>query len=184
MLQLVSRVPCLVYTTSDRIALDQLFKEFCAKSTAMSNNTNPCHYLLFLVGFEAIGLSLFFSIFTLVLTNDNNYMLINATVDYGRNTRTFRVASCDVGTCEQEKIFWKTVVMPASTVTETATVYVPGHDTPTQPASVEMEDAQTTTLVPQVLSTEVVDKPEKKKFSIRGMKSGHVVDVNKPEMQM
>ncbi|KEQ66301.1 uncharacterized protein M437DRAFT_80796 [Aureobasidium melanogenum CBS 110374] len=149
----------------------------------MSNNTNPCGYMLFLLCFGAFGLNFLFAVFTLVLTNDNNHMLMDATIDYGRNTRTFRVASCDVGTCEKEKIFWKTVVMPVSTVTETATVYVPGHDSATRPATAEMEDVEPTTLVPQILPTEGIKEPERKKFSIRGMRNGHV-DVNKPEMQM
>ncbi|KAH0381045.1 hypothetical protein KCU92_g7196, partial [Aureobasidium melanogenum] len=150
----------------------------------MSNNTDGCHYIMVLLSLMTMGLCIFFAIFTLVLTNDNNHMLRDATIaEPGTNYRTFRVASCDAGTCEKEKSFWKTVVMPASTVTETATVYVAGHDGPTRAATAEMEDVQPTTLVPRVLPTADVHEPEKK-FWIRGMRDGHIVDVNKPEMQM
>lgn len=136
-----------------------------------------------LLGFMTIILALILNVFTLVLTNDNNHMLIDATFPSGLNRRTFKVASCEIGTCKEEKTFWKTVLMPASTVTETATVYVPSYDGPTQPATVDM-DVQATTLAPRVLPTSNVEEAEKEKFSIRGMKHGDIVDVNKPEMQM
>lgn len=150
----------------------------------MSKNTDGCHYIMVLLSLMTMGLCIFFAIFTLVLTNDSNHMLRDATIaEPGANYRTFRVRSCDVGTSQEEITFWKTVVMPASTVTETATVYVAGHDGPARAATAEMEDVQPTTLVPRVLPTGDVYEPEKK-FSIRGMRDGHIVDVNKPEMQM
>lgn len=150
----------------------------------MSNNTNCCHYMLIVLGLMTIGLSFILGAFTLVLTNDNNHMLMDATITTsGTMNRAFRVASCDVGTCQEERTFWKTVVMPASTVTETATVYVSNHDGSTPPATTEI-DIQSTTLMPYILPTENVEEPEEKGFSVRGTRSGHIVDVNKPEMQM
>ncbi|CAD0099814.1 unnamed protein product [Aureobasidium mustum] len=149
----------------------------------MSNDSHFCSYGMILLGFMTIILALILSVFTLVLTNDNHHMLSDATIASGYKDTTFKVAFCEIGTCKEEKTFWKTVLMPASTMTETATVYVPDYDGPTQAATIDM-DVQPTTLAPRVLPTSNVEEAEKKKFSIRGMKHGDIVDVNKPEMQM
>lgn len=141
--------------------------------------------MLIVLGLMTVGVSFILAAFTLVLTNDNNHMLMDATMrTSGTKNRAFQVASCDVGTCREARTFWKTIVMPAMTVTETATFYVTGYDRPEQLATIEMEDVQPTTLMPHVLPTGNVEEPEKKKFPIKGTRSGQIVDVNKPEMQM
>ncbi|KAI4716197.1 hypothetical protein E4T48_07628 [Aureobasidium sp. EXF-10727] len=152
----------------------------------MPNDNSFCHKMLIFLGLMTVGVSLIVISFGVALSNENNKILVDSTVvEPGTQQRAFRVASCQVGTCTKEKTFWKTVIMPASTVTETATVYVSDDDGPRRP-TIELSGTRSTTLRPHVLPTEDPEDFEKRKerFIRGGSRGRRIVDVNKPEMQM
>ncbi|CAD0086569.1 unnamed protein product [Aureobasidium vineae] len=158
----------------------------------MPNDNGFCHKMLIFLGLMAVGVSLIIVSFGVALSNENNKILLDATmVEPGTQQRAFRAASCHVGTCTKEKTFWKTVIMPASTVTETATVHLPDYVEPTDhvgPArpTIGLSGTRSTTLMPHVMPTEDVEDVEQRKerFIRGGSRGRRIVDVNKPEMQM
>ncbi|CAD0109609.1 unnamed protein product [Aureobasidium uvarum] len=158
----------------------------------MPNDNSFCHKMLIFLGLMTVGVSLIVVSFGVALSNENNKILLDSTVvEPGTQQRAFRVASCHVGTCTRDKTFWKTVIMPASTVTETATVYLADDVKPTGPVgpprpTVQLSGTRSTTLMPHVMPTEDAEEFEKRKgrFIGGGSRGRRIVDVNKPEIQM
>lgn len=144
----------------------------------MPNDTMFVHKMLVLLGRMTIGVSLIVASFQMALSNKTHNMLLETIVhDLKTNQRAFRAARCDFASCTGVKTLWKTrrvAPTPASTVTETKVVYTTGHDRPTRPA-IELETFESLRLVPHAMPTTDLDGPEKRR---------HIVDVNKPEMQM
>jgi hypothetical protein len=145
----------------------------------MPNDTIFSHKMLILLGLMTIGVSLVIVSFGVALSNKTHNMLLETMVhDLGTNQRAFRAAKCDLGSCTKVKTLWKTrreTTTPASTVTETKVMYVSGQDRPPRP-TVGLGVLQPLKLVPHVMPTGDGEGVEKKRR--------HIVDVNKPEMQM
>lgn len=145
----------------------------------MPNDTIFVHKMLVLLGLMTIGVSLIVASFQMALSNKTHNMLLETMVqDLKTNQRAFRAAKCDLASCTGIKTLWRTRRMtptPASTVTETKVVYVSGHDRPPRPAA-ELEASELLRLVPHAIPTKNFDGADKKRR--------HIVDVNKPEMQM
>lgn len=144
----------------------------------MPDDTVFCHKILILLGLMTIGVSLIIASFQMALSHKTHNMLLETIVhDLKTNQRAFRAAKCDVASCTGVKTLWKTkrqTVTPGPTVTETKVVYTAGHDRPGRP-TIELEASESLRLVPHTMPTGRVDGAEKRR---------HIVDVNKPEMQM
>ena len=144
----------------------------------MPNDTIFVHKMLILLGLMTIGISLIVASFQIALSNKTHNMLLETMVqDLKTNQRAFRAAKCDLASCTGVKTLWKTRRMtatPASTVTETKVVYVSAHNRALRP-KIKLETSESLRLVPHAMPTKDVEEAEKRE---------HIVDVNKPEMQM
>ncbi|KAI5209367.1 hypothetical protein AUEXF2481DRAFT_3470 [Aureobasidium subglaciale EXF-2481] len=155
----------------------------------MPNESSFSSRILFLLSLITLSVSLIIISFNLALTHENNEILLGATVTNQHvNQGAFRVATCDVAAYADMKTRWRTVELPAETVTETVTetMKVLGVKKPTGATSVRVEASALLTLVPHSLPTKDSDGSAlKKKMAIRGgSRNPHLVDVNKPEIQM
>ncbi|KAI5208698.1 hypothetical protein E4T39_01359 [Aureobasidium subglaciale] len=154
----------------------------------MPNDNSYSHRILFLLSLITLSVSLIMISFNLALTHENNKILLGATVtNHHVNQRAFRVATCDIAACTDMSTVWRTVELPAETVTETTTETMKALDVerPTEATSVGLEVSASITLVPHVLPTRAFDGNVEKKVAIRGgSRNPRLVDVNKPEMQM